>query len=441
MITGLRIQNFKSLEDTGPLSIRPLTLLVGPNSSGKSSVLQSLLLLKQTASSKEVTTPLVTSGHYTPNLGPYPDFVFEHKADKLLTISFSFQPPLTPPKLLLEPLGLKELKEMSVKAVFGYNRRKRIYLQNAEFGLPPYKMTFDKVEGQEKHKVKFSKNGAEGPILRASVFKFYDIFLPSVSQRSKIKAPHLRLTDIFSNEVELLFENFTHYLGPLREWPERFHPAAGETPEDVGLRGEKAIDVLWLAKRKGAKELLAKTNYWLKEFGFAEKAVVKQVMENYYQMIVNPVPGIPELEVNFADIGFGASQVLPVIVEGFHADKGSTLLIEQPEIHLHPKAQANLGDLFIAVAKERKTLIVETHSEHLLSRIRRRIAEEQVKWENIAIYFFTLKEGKSHIEEIRLNELGQFEFEEWPEDFFEEDYKEASAHFEAIAKAKAGQSP
>jgi predicted ATPase len=193
-----------------------------------------------------------------------------------------------------------------------------------------------------------------------------------------------------------------------------------------------------MARGKKRKELRDKTNYWLRKFGFASKAEVKQVMENYYQMIVELVP---KLKVNFADIGFGASQVIPIVVEGFHAPPGSTLLLEQPEIHLHPKAQADLGDLFIEIAKENKTLIVETHSEHLLSRVRRRIAEPEgkIKREDVAIYFFTLKEGRTQIQEIQLNELGQFEFEEWPEDFFEEDYKEASAHFEAIAKAKAGQ--
>lgn len=437
MITGLRIQNFKSLEDTDWLPIRPLTFLVGPNSSGKSSVLQSLLLLKQTVSSKDTTTPLATTGYYTPNLGPYPDFIFEHKAGKLLTISFSFRPLLMPPKSVLEPLELRELNEISVKTVFGYNKAAtKIYLQSAEFELSAYRMIFSKLNGREKHKVNFLKNGMGGPVLSSmDVSKFYDIFLSSFPFRRKIKVLYMNLVQIFSFEIEHLFR-FVYYIGPLREWPERFHPAAGETPEDVGLRGERAIDVIWMVKGREGKRLEGKTNQWLKEFGFAEKAKVKRVMENYYQMIVEP---FPRLKVNLADIGFGASQVLPIVVEGFYADEGSTLLIEQPEIHLHPKAQAALGDLLIDIAKERKTLIVETHSEHLLSRIRRRIAEGRIKREDVVIYFFTLKEGRTHIKPIQLNELGQFEFEEWPEDFFAEDYKEATAHFEAIAKAKAGQ--
>jgi hypothetical protein len=401
-------------------------------------------MLKQTVESKDTTTRLRPSGYYIPNLGTYPEFIFEHEADRLLTISFSFRPPLIPPKSIRKPLELKELNKISVKAVFGYSkyskRATQIYLQSAEFELLPYKMTFNKLNGKVRYKVSFTKNGMEEPGLSGlNIFKFYDILVPSLSLRRKIKAPHWNLTDIFSFEITYLFERLVYYIGPLREWLIRFPPAGGELPADAGIKGERAIDILWMTRGRKGKELRAKVNYWLKEFGFAEKAKVKQAMENHYQMLVKPFPERP-LEVNIADIGFGASQVLPIIVEGFYAGTGSTLLVEQPEIHLHPKAQALLGDLFIDIAKEKKTLIVETHSEHLLSRVRRRIAENKnkIKRENVAIYFFTIKEGRTHIQPIQLNELGQFEFEEWPEDFFDADYKEASAHFEAIIKAKAG---
>lgn len=437
MITKLRIQNFKSLKDTGSLPIRPLTFLVGPNSSGKSSVLQSLLMLKQTIESKDTTTRLRSSGYYTPNLGTYPEFVFEHKANNLLTISFSFRPPLIPPKSIREPLELKDLDNISVKAIFGYNKKvAQIYLQNAEFELLPYKMTFNKLNGKARYKVSLIRNGVEELGLSGlNVLKFYDVLVPTLSLRRKIKESHWDLTNIFSFEIDYLFERRVYYIGPLREWPRRFYPASGETPGDVGLRGEKAIDVLRMIRGKKGRELRAKVNYWLKEFGFAEKTKVRQAMENYYQMLVTPFPEQPKLEVNIADIGFGASQVLPIVVEGFYADPGSTLLIEQPEIHLHPKAQADLGDLFIDIAKENKVLIVETHSEYLLSRIRRRIAQGEIKREDVATYFFTLEGGRTHIQEIQINELGQFEFEQWPEDFFAEGFKEASAHFKAIAKA------
>lgn len=436
MITSLRIQNFKSLEDTGPLSIRPLTFLVGPNSSGKSSVLQCLLMLKQATVSTDITTPLVPMGYYTPNLGPYPDFIFGHDIERFLTISLSFQPPLQPPKLFLRQLQLRELPEINFAASFGSKRRAQIYLQNAKFELPPYKIVLNKLskKGMGNYEVRFLKDGAEGAPLRGTrPRKFYGISI--FPFRRRIEVPYVNLASIFSHEIEFLFEDKLYYIGPLREWPRRVYPAAGETPEDVGARGEKAIDLLWMEKQQKKKGLINTVNHWLREFGFADKTKVLKVMENYYQMLIEFVP---KLEVNLADIGFGASQLLPIIVEGFHAPQGSTLLIEQPEIHLHPKAQALLGDLFVGITKERKTLIVETHSEYLLSRVRRLIAERRIKREDIAIYFFTLKEGRTHIQEIQLNELGQFEFEEWPEDFFAEDLKEAAAHFQAIAKTKAG---
>jgi len=394
-------------------------------------------MLKQAAISTDITTPLVSMGYYTPNLGPYPDFIFGHDVDRLLTISLGFHPPVPLPRFVLKQLQLTELPEINFAASFGCKRRAQIYLQNAEFELPPYKIVLNKLSkiGMGNYEVRFLKDGVAGaPLKGARPRKFYGIGI--FPFRRRIETPYVNLASIFSHEIEFLFEDRLYYIGPLREWPSRVYPAAGETPSDVGVRGEKAIDLLWMEKQQKKKGLINTVNHWLKEFGFADKTKVKKVMENYYQMLVEPVLG---LEVNFADIGFGASQLLPIIVEGFHAPGGSTLLVEQPEIHLHPKAQALLGDLFVDITKEMKALIVETHSEYLLSRVRRLIAEGRIKREDVAIYFFTLKEGGTHIQEIQLNELGQFEFEQWPEDFFAEDLKEAAAHFEAMAKAKIGQ--
>jgi len=138
-----------------------------------------------------------------------------------------------------------------------------------------------------------------------------------------------------------------------------------------------------------------------------------------------------KMRVNLADIGFGASQTLPIIIQSFYSARGSVLLIEQPEIHLHPRAQSILGDLFIdAILNSRRTLVVETHSEHILARVRRRIAEKKLTKEDIAIYYFNPTTKGTDIMEVTINDNGQYE--NFPEGFFEEDLVEAFEHLKAI---------
>ena len=138
------------------------------------------------------------------------------------------------------------------------------------------------------------------------------------------------------------------------------------------------------------------------------------------------------IPVNISDVGFGASQILPLIVEGFHCPNNSIIISEQPEIHLHPKIQAELGDMLIDVVKENKFIIIETHSEHLIARVRRRIAEGKISRKKVSIYYFEPESRGTRIEEIILDDDGQYLY--FPEGFFEEDIEEAFKHLKAIKK-------
>ena len=148
---------------------------------------------------------------------------------------------------------------------------------------------------------------------------------------------------------------------------------------------------------------------------------------------MTPIPVSP---VNIADVGFGASQVLPVIVEGFYSSPGCTFLVEQPEIHLHPKAQATLGDLLVGLSKHDRQVIVETHSEHLINRVQLRIADETIDRSDVAIYYFEATEQGTRIREVGLTEYGQYLTETLPEDFFDEGFVESYQLSKAIIARK-----
>ena len=137
-----------------------------------------------------------------------------------------------------------------------------------------------------------------------------------------------------------------------------------------------------------------------------------------------------EVAVTLADVGYGINQILPVIIEGVASQEGSIICVEQPEIHLHPRLQANIADLMIdTIADEpgkRKQWIVETHSELLILRLQRHIREGKIKPEDISVLYVDPNDEStegSAIIHLRMDEEGDF-IDDWPGGFFEEDLNE-----------------
>ena len=127
--------------------------------------------------------------------------------------------------------------------------------------------------------------------------------------------------------------------------------------------------------------------------------------------------------VGLPDVGFGVSQVLPVIVQLFYAPDNSVIFIEQPEIHLHPNAQALLADVILDAInmnengkKRRIQVIIETHSEHLLRRLQRRIAEEKISDKDVRAYFAENNRKYSKLNRLEVDKYGNIL--NWPDGFF-----------------------
>jgi len=228
--------------------------------------------------------------------------------------------------------------------------------------------------------------------------------------------------------IEQFFDQYILYIGPLREYPKRYYISSGEKPSDVGLRGEKTVDFLYLHRLRIIDEITG----WLKKFKMAREVKVVKVAAGIWKVeLVNLRTGISD---NLKDVGFGVSQVLPIVTEGIMAQPGTTIMVEQPEIHLHPKAQAQLADLFIQLAKEGKFSLIETHSEHMILRFARRIAEGSLKKEDIVIYEFKLLKGGSRVKEISFDEYGNLK--EWPAEFFETELEETIKHVKAQGRRR-----
>ena len=143
--------------------------------------------------------------------------------------------------------------------------------------------------------------------------------------------------------------------------------------------------------------------------------------------------------VKITDVGFGVSQVLPVIVECFYVPRRSIVIFEQPEIHLHPRVQADLADLFVDAIRAREggttrecQFIIESHSEHFLRRLQRRIAEGQLAQKDAALYFVHTQGAAARIEGLDVDEFGNIR--NWPEGFFGDEMGDLVARAEAQAR-------
>jgi len=162
----------------------------------------------------------------------------------------------------------------------------------------------------------------------------------------------------------------------LRRKPERDYVWNKSKPGEVGIDGHKAIEVLLASTMlKGAdrRHTLDGVSKWLAQMKVAERIEVRPVgQSSRYELVVHK----DGVAANLRDVGIGVSQVLPVLTLAYFAPAGSTVILEEPEIHLHPLAQAVLADMLVEVSQQRQVqFIVETHSEHLFRRMQTLLAQ------------------------------------------------------------------
>ena len=254
----------------------------------------------------------------------------------------------------------------------------------------------------------------------------------------------------FLSDFELAFEQQAaciFYLGPLREYPKREYPWGGSQPSDMGRRGERVVEALLASRDQGIKYSFGKgvkrksldevVASWLKRLGLIDRFEVRPISSGgkLFQVWVRRQPGAKE--VLLTDVGFGVSQILPVIALCYYAPRGSVVLLEQPEIHLHPRVQAGLADVLIDAIKTREIqIIVESHSEHLLRRLQRNIAEETVSPHDTALYFCEIDAGVSRLTALQVDMYGNIE--NWPDGFFGDEFEEIAAMQKAILRRRGG---
>lgn len=451
MLTRLRIQGFKSWRDTGDIRLAPITVFFGANSSGKTSLGQLLLLLKQTSESPDRSQALHPGDRNTPvELGNFREMVFGHEVDG--SIGFELEWVLPRSLKVRDPSGgeIARSRVLSFQAKIDLDngsRARRMSVAEMSYKLDGIRVGMSRKTSEE---YEFSTEGFLGERQQKRPPKIgppvrFNGFPDTIQAAFK----NVGFVDDLTLELQSFFQRF-FYLGPLREYPSRTYIWSGEAPESVRWRGEEAVTAILAAQdrrisrgrnRKGLpfNRLVA---HWLDQLGlsrtFSIQAVGKDRRE--YDVLVKT----PDMatDANLKDVGFGVSQVLPVVVQAFYAPRHSVQLFEQPEIHLHPAVQAELADLFIEAIRARENgeernnqFLIESHSEHFLRRLQRRIAEGEIDPEHVAIYFCRSGKNGASIEQLEIDDEG--DISNWPAHFFGDEMGELAAKLPRIPVTRA----
>ena len=416
-ITSITIENFKGIGDAVTIPIRPITLLFGKNSSGKSTVLQALHYINKyiqymdgrARSEKWAAEPDYVDPSI--DIGDFHSLVHRHELNRTIRIRIEFDSPFTPSSSWIE-------------------------------------MTVSK-EG-------FSFTDSEKPNT-----SYYEYGIESIIWHGLHALRNIR------------------YLGPLREVPPRNYHSQMPPNESLWTKGLEA----WNTLARNPK-LIPKINHYMRDvlkLGYRFTlppdiisldrdgkivANLRKICASEYievkklkEQVLEPIEQLPHysgeillrdenhnIDVSPLDVGSGISQVIPVLVGTLHVQPQTNssygqprkfFAVEQPELHLHPAAQVALGDVFIdGIQNTDRTFLIETHSEHLLLRIMRRMRETfedrieenrfPVTPDDIAVLFVEWHDSRTIIREMPVNERGEL-VKAWPGGFFEEDIEEVFA--------------
>lgn len=413
MFTQLRIKNFKAWHGQHEVELAPLSLFLGTNSAGKTSLLQMLLLLKQTAESPDRRQHLNLGGQRGDvlSLGGLKDVISGHDLKGELAFGLSFTG--------FRPSKKQRPIEYDVSFCQGHKVgavvKSLIYASGER--------TF-KVERGPKGSYLLTTADSSGPMEPAKPLtsKQYGPERSVTFSAAAVAALGTvggNVQDLALQMVQALKEIV--YLGPLREQPQRTYLWNQQNPGDLGTKGEFAIQALLASandrgkrtETSGREWLVDRVSHWLKKMDVADNLSLEQQGESiHYEVIVHQ----GRIKANLVDVGFGVSQVLPVVTLAYFVPEGSTVILEQPEIHLHPLAQTALADLFVEVSRTRRVqFLVETHSENLFRRLQFLIADEQVSPEDCRLYFVKREESAS-LQRLEVDEYGRIK--NWPENFF-----------------------
>ncbi len=374
-LTSMALKHFLAFEQAH-IELAPLTVLLGANSTGKSAILHALVLLKQSLRGGDYRVPLTFGGPLL-DMGRFQDVLWQQSRRLAFRLEWD-----NGQAVAFEVVSKRRVGLVVPRETFRLRLAGREYRLKDDDEAEPWYFSFELAGAPDSEKARAFRE------VNATIKEFFTAL---------------------------------RYIGPLRQ-SARETSFSREMPESVGPDARYLIPFLI-----AHPDVTQRISDWLRGHRLADGLEVRETARGSGRWVVYLIEReIGKRRWNLADTGFGYSQLIPVLAELYAAPRGSLILIEQPELHLNPRLAVEVGDLLLDAVEEGKTVLVETHSEHLVLRLRRRIAEGRFPAHQLALYFArrSREEGKSYLERVSLDELGQ-PVQGWPEGFWGEDYEEA----------------
>ncbi len=445
-ISKVSLTNFKKFKFIDVPLDSPVTVILGENSSGKSSILKSILGLKQTISGSNEYESWAAQGEYV-DLGTYQDYV--HKRD--IKEPFSIEVSLEISKTFLQ--RMTKSSKLKIRLTYDYESatsQARFLSISAKFGdIGDHYWNLTRQKTRQTYKLVMSdgfiKDLSEFYLPRSNIStKDNNLIFQHVEKlQFKLSAPSKGreiYSQIMQQTISLLsnyLDKNLFYLGPLRSSPSRSYFRSSHSVA-VGVKGEYTPNVLATLENRNRKVTHGTSTYrksyesfqkWLKMVFPNHEAKTKTTEEVVKLKISNKNTTeyqSSEKSDTITDVGFGFSQVFPILVQASVMPENSILIIEQPELHLHPLAQTRLANVVAEAALQGKRFIIETHSEHFIRGLQLAVSENRIDSKNgidrQSVKFFYVKSDPSILQPLELNEYGEFTTE-WPSGFFDESYK------------------
>lgn len=406
-IEKIHLMNYRNWADEhwkAGIELAPLTVVLGRNSAGKTSVLQPLRVLKQTIESPDPSIQLMLRSDTRDGVdcGSFREVVRDNETRSVLGIGLEVGPPKTEfaarfrlegGRVVISALAYRAEGRSTVKLTLTDGRY--------WLSVPGQKASLRKLLAAQ-HTVPHAEfeptRGIEFP---EAALALLDADLGQAIRES---------VGLVRNTLKDL-----HYLGPLRPPPMREVVWLQQIPSRLGAMGTETVQALLGNERhEDPSKLKLAIGHWLKQMDLGDGIEVSRMGRGRLYQIDIQRDG---RRTNLIDVGYGVSQVLPVIVLLHFVPPGSVLLIEDPEAHLHPAAQAALADMFVEVGKERNLqILIETHSEHMFRRLQFLMAAEKLAPSDCALYYVEREVPSATLTRLEVDEYGRVK--NWPKDMF-----------------------
>jgi len=404
-LVKLEFENYKAFKEKQLLDLKPITILIGKNSSGKSALTSLLLWLK----AHMLVEPLPTEAPQTlpPQLECPPlSLLYQCNPKALLSLKLTFQQAEDTLTLSLT-LSYTDAQRMEVVSLGIWENQAPVL--TLEKQGDPYLSSDD-------YAAKHLYEGVFSVVFNGFLPETLKVEEGGIEQSLQLYSLTQKIRNAF---------RFIRYMSPVRAFPQRQYTYQPNDTFDLGMRGEKMPHVLRYAQLEGLP-LLGKLRDWCARHYKGWQLEVEANGE-HFQLVMRH-PKHKEVRMNWVEMGSGFAQMLPVVVQGLISYTLHSLeILEQPELGLHPVIQPEIAQLFAQIAKDtHRNFIIETHSETFILRIRRLIAEGKLDSKDVGIYGLD-DEGDtgSRLKAIHLREDGNVK--NWPKGIFSEHFKEVMA--------------